>query len=317
MRFATGLFAFAVTLVAAVATHAQCALPYNLGNGQTANATQVMANYNALVTCLNPGGSTNAVQYNAGGGNLAGVGPLTNGQLVVGSTGAAPQAQTLTAGTDIAITNGAGSVSIAATGGVGLNGLYRQVMSAVPTSSGTGLTTWLNQGSATVSDTLAGVTLSSPSNGAVDSIAGRYRSAPATPYTFTALVASTRNSNGYNAIGLGWYDGSAKLHTLHYQPNNGAAPFFQVVRWATVSSVSAIDVTSPTNGFSQPIWLQIKDDGTNVTFGFSQDGANFLAVYSVAKASGYLGASGYSNVIFYINARSGATIGTLMSWTQS
>jgi len=75
---------------------AQCTLPYTLTNGQPPDATQVMANFNALVSCLNPGGSTDAVQYNAGSGNLGGVGPLTDGQLLIGSSGNAPQAQTLT-----------------------------------------------------------------------------------------------------------------------------------------------------------------------------------------------------------------------------
>ena len=42
----------------------QCALPYSFTNGQTADASQVMANFNALIACLNPGGSTNAIQYN-------------------------------------------------------------------------------------------------------------------------------------------------------------------------------------------------------------------------------------------------------------
>ena len=39
----------------------------------------------------------------------------TNGQLIIGSTGALPVASTLTAGTNISITNGAGSITIAAT----------------------------------------------------------------------------------------------------------------------------------------------------------------------------------------------------------
>jgi len=42
---------------------------------------------------------------------------LTNGQLLIGSTGAAPVAATLTAGTGVTITNGAGTISIAASGG--------------------------------------------------------------------------------------------------------------------------------------------------------------------------------------------------------
>jgi len=41
---------------------------------------------------------------------------LTNGQVVIGSTGADPVPATLTAGTGITITNGAGTITIAASG---------------------------------------------------------------------------------------------------------------------------------------------------------------------------------------------------------
>jgi len=42
---------------------------------------------------------------------------LTNGQLLIGSTGADPSAATLSAGTGITITNGAGSITINSAGG--------------------------------------------------------------------------------------------------------------------------------------------------------------------------------------------------------
>lgn len=42
---------------------------------------------------------------------------LTNGQLAIGSTGTDPSAATLTAGTGISITNGAGSITISGSGG--------------------------------------------------------------------------------------------------------------------------------------------------------------------------------------------------------
>lgn len=44
------------------------------------------------------------------------LGPLTNGQIVIGSTGAIPVASTLTAGAGISIANGAGSITISSTG---------------------------------------------------------------------------------------------------------------------------------------------------------------------------------------------------------
>jgi hypothetical protein len=115
----TTLVAFFALMFGPVgAAQAQCTLPYTLTNGQTADASQVMANFAALVTCLSPGGSTNSIQYN-NAGHLNGAGPLSNGQLLIGSTGNAPQAQTLTAGTGVSITTGPGSITIAAAGSGG------------------------------------------------------------------------------------------------------------------------------------------------------------------------------------------------------
>lgn len=300
------------------AARAQCVLPYALTNGQPADAAQVMANYNALLACLTPGGSTNAIQYNAGSGTLGGVGPLTDGQLIIGSTGNPPQAQTLTAGSGISITNAPGSVTIAATGAASINGLYRQVMSATPTSASTGLTNWLNQGTAVVSDSAVGLTIDAPPVGTALSLVGRYKAAPTPPYTIRALLGVTRNTNSYNGVYLGWYDGTAKLHIMHFQSVNGGASAIGVGRWSSATSYVSGDFQSANNAFSQPIWFQIQDDGTNVSFAFSQDGANFLPVYSVAKASGYLGATGYSNLIFIVDPRgTSRTLGTLMSWTQN
>lgn len=53
----------------------------------------------------------------AASNGITSLGPLTNGQLAIGSTGADPSAATLTAGTGVSITNGAGSITINATGG--------------------------------------------------------------------------------------------------------------------------------------------------------------------------------------------------------
>lgn len=59
----------------------------------------------------------NAIAVFGASGALANGGPLTNGQLLIGNTGNAPSAATLTAGSNISITNGAGTISIAASAG--------------------------------------------------------------------------------------------------------------------------------------------------------------------------------------------------------
>lgn len=83
---------------------------------------------------VNPGLMNQLAWYNADGDTVSGlptqdssamttdlngaptwVGPLTNGQIIIGSTGASPVASTLTAGTGISITNSAGGITIAST----------------------------------------------------------------------------------------------------------------------------------------------------------------------------------------------------------
>lgn len=70
----------------------------------------------ATVT-INVSGTTNhALQLGNATGSLTSLGVASNGQLPIGSAGADPVLATLTAGVGISITNGAGSISIAATG---------------------------------------------------------------------------------------------------------------------------------------------------------------------------------------------------------
>jgi hypothetical protein len=287
---------------------AKCPLPYAMVNGQVPDATQMMANFNALVTCLNAGGTANAIQYNAGAGSLGGVGPLTDGQLLIGSAGNPPQAQALTAGAGISIANGAGSVTIAMTTPAAGTGLFRQVMSPTPTSASTGLGTWLNQGAAAVSDSATGMTIDSPLS-ATTNLRGRYKSAPASPYTITALLGAT----GSSFAGIGWYDGTAKLQVLSIE-----SLILRVRQFTNPTTLSAVNFSSFSNFYTASVWLRLQDDGTTVSFSFSQDGINFMSVYSIAKASGFLGASGYSNVVFFVvpptNARG---ISTLLSWSQN
>ncbi len=69
------------------------------------------------ITALAPALSAVLVSSAASTGVPTWVGPLTNGQLIVGSTGAIPVAATLTAGTGVSITNAAGSITVNASGG--------------------------------------------------------------------------------------------------------------------------------------------------------------------------------------------------------
>lgn len=103
-------------------------------NSQTISTTGSTSNINLI---LDPQGASfveiayatdHAIPVYGTGSILTEIGPLTNGQLVIGSTGVAPVASTLTAGTGITITNGAGSITIDASAATPLS---------FPTDSGT------------------------------------------------------------------------------------------------------------------------------------------------------------------------------------
>lgn len=65
-----------------------------------------------------------------GASNFNFLGPLTNGQVLIGSTGADPVAASISAGSGITVTPGAGSITISSSGG-GLN--WTEVTSATQT----------------------------------------------------------------------------------------------------------------------------------------------------------------------------------------
>ncbi len=93
---------------------------------QTALALGTAAFVNVPIVPLNGGTGVSSPTIHTlpvaqGTSNFNFLGPLTNGQLLIGSTGADPVAATLTAGANISLTNGAGSISIAATGLAGFS----------------------------------------------------------------------------------------------------------------------------------------------------------------------------------------------------
>jgi hypothetical protein len=84
--------------------------------GNTATPTIVL-NTTSLGQLVFPNISANSALY-LDASNIVTSAVLTNGQLLIGSSGAAPVAAAITAGAGITVTNGAGSITIDATGNV-------------------------------------------------------------------------------------------------------------------------------------------------------------------------------------------------------
>lgn len=197
--------------------------------------------------------------------------------------------------------------------GSGSGGLWSNELSSVPTSSGTGLTTWGNQNSATIADTTAGVLLTAANASANDSWSIRYKTAPSTPYSITALISFlpwTVSSSGDYNVGIGFYDGTKTVVLRNLLHNNGAA-FPLVSEYSGLTTWNS-NVWSGSTLSQTMLWMKIKDDGTNLLFYLSADGYNFTQVYSQGRTS-YL--TGPTDIFFGAAANGGTLPATLMSWT--
>lgn len=199
------------------------------------------------------------------------------------------------------------STTPATGGGGGGTGLYSQVLSATPTKSGTGLTSTLGSGT-TVTDTTVGVNFD-----ATGANAGMITSSvPATPYSITALL-TVNNSSQYSVPAIGWSDGT-KVHFIYSEFSNSHVTILGFSNISTFASTSQQNTSR--YGGGRLYWWKIRDDGTTIYFYSSGDGLNWGLEYSVAKASAYLGSSGYTKLFAGCPGGSGAVNITVASWTQ-
>lgn len=199
----------------------------------------------------------------------------------------------------------------------GGSGLYSPVLSGVPTSAGTGLTNWGNQGTATVADTSMGVTITQPSNASNDNWAIRYKAAPTPPYSIKALIAlSAFSTTGNNDASFGWYDGT-KAHLVRIN-HSTAAPSMIVSRYSTLSTwASNADYAGTAGATSKIMWLRLRHDGTNISFqaSFTGDDNDFVTLFTIAAASGYL-AGAYTNVFFGAACKGATAKVSLLSYAE-
>jgi len=164
---------------------------------------------------------------------------------------------------------------------------------------------WTRQGWAgavTLADVSNGLLFNNPNTygGAVYNLTGVSIVAPVAPYTIDARIRSTFPWSNAAGVGIGWTDGTkcqGIFGGYSTTANPIAGPCYRVSTFsAFANSTYVADQFLFNMLVATLVWLRIRDDGTNVTFWFSHDGINFIQAYTVAKASGYLGASGYSNV---------------------
>lgn len=307
--------AFSALVMAGISpASAACAVPNQLTNGQTADATAVMTNLNALSACIDsqaPAGTNNALQYNNGAGSFGGL-SLSNGQVPIGSTGNTPQAGTLTAGSGISIANGPGSITISAAGASvspfvdpASIPITKPVASAFTVINSTGST-------ATATDMASrGVAFSTPS-GPPNYASMEQPVANATAFTVTALVYPTGYLNGNWFWGIGIKDTAGKYVGFGFR-NTWPVAYFQFSSInASVNGSTATSIVNPQN----PVWVRVKLSGGQFIFTFSFDGENFLPGWTVS-ATDYISSNIATVGLITINNTSSQNlILDVFSWTN-
>ena len=196
-------------------------------------------------------------------------------------------------------------------GGGSGRGLYSGIMStAVPTQANTGLTTWFNQGSCTLSEHAGGLTILNPTLGASHNTGGLYRAAPAAPWVLTTLVSISCPPGDYPAARLGFINTTTGRTSLFGFLANGT---LGVSNFSAPNSGAGTMATVSVAG-TRVLWLRLSDDGSSLHFSYSWDGVNFVELYSVARSSAY---AGYTHVFFGASSFSITAAATLLSWSIS
>ncbi|MGA7966797.1 MAG: hypothetical protein WCB49_13105 [Gammaproteobacteria bacterium] len=199
------------------------------------------------------------------------------------------------------------------TAGGGGGGLFSASMTTVPSIGGVGFTGWFEQAGATATSEPYGIRIQDPAHSG-DHQQGLYRPASTSPYLIRALMQLDPTETNYAQVGLGWRDSATgKMLLLQFLYSSAFK-----LSWQSWQDPTHLHLTiGATVVVPYPQWITMQDDGTNVSFGWSTDGANFVPLYSVAKAGSYLGASGYDQVVLTVSGTFTAAAGSVMAYDET
>lgn len=181
---------------------------------------------------------------------------------------------------------------------------------------------WINQGAATISSTYGPSVLKAVApGGAGDNVHMRVQTPPVTPYVLSACFTPNIESANKTSCGV-----------VLRESSTGKFIFFRFM-FDTTSIITKSDVIFSVDKYTNPttlsgnytvcsagflrgsvIWLQIADDGADLTWSYSNDGVNFVELTSQSRTN--FMALGPNQVGFAINSNttSGAAGMTLLSW---
>lgn len=149
---------------------------------------------------------------------------------------------------------------------------------------------WVNQGGATVATTSGGILLTAPAS-ASDSVRARVKSAPAAPYTITAMLTPLFGNSNFTGSGLCFREsGSGKmvLFFFVFDDISGAARYglnLHVTKFTDATTFSAHYLSNnPAIGYGGiPKFLRIADNNTNRICSVSNDGFAWIDIHTVGR----------------------------------
>lgn len=150
---------------------------------------------------------------------------------------------------------------------------------------------WINQGTATVSTTTAGITLASPAGAISDNIRMYMRSRPAVPYTITAAFTASYWDADYYQYGLLVRDTASSKFQLWnfmtraftFSANNHLFQLFGFSSFTTFSSAAPVQFAFQNRGVESVHWLRINDNGSSRHYSMSDDGHTWTQMWSEAS----------------------------------
>lgn len=154
----------------------------------------------------------------------------------------------------------------------------------------TGISTWMNQGTATIVQPGPLQGILAPAAVGNDNLRGRYKTLAATSnYTVTALLEFTDLSIQYCAAGLMLYDSaSGKLVAISIVGRSTAASLTSLLqtigvgKWNSPTSANAYYINEP-YAHGNRIWFRFIDDGTTRRSLISRDGYVWVQIHSVGR----------------------------------
>jgi len=144
------------------------------------------------------------------------------------------------------------------------------------------LSTWVNQGTATLTNAGPYQSIFAP-NISADQLRCRVKTiATSTNYTATALLSFEGTLQQYQQFGICLLDGSGKIITLSMVGRSTSTTLIAsigVTKWNSAASYNSDYVLVGALALSR-LWLRAIDDGTNRIYKFSTDGIGWVTIYT-------------------------------------